>query len=103
MNNYKINLEEDRPIINILGEICWAFQIDNFGKKIGAKKEIVKTLLERLLKEEKDGIVETYLDDSEVEIIKKSLNEVAKEIEEWEFQTRIGVPFEKVKELAIFK
>ena len=49
------------------------------------------------------GVVETYLDDSEVEIVKRALNEVEKKIEEWEFQTRIGVPLVKVKELANFK
>jgi hypothetical protein len=102
-NKYKINLEQDRPIINILGEICWGFQIDNFQEKIGVKKEIAETLLERLLNEEKAGIIETYLDDAEVEIVKRGLNEVEKEIEEWELHTRIGVSLKKIKEIAIFK
>ena len=103
MNTKKINLEQDRFIINILGEICWGFQVDNFEKKIGAKKAIVENLLEKLLNEEKAGVVEIYLDNSEVSIIRKAFNEVEKEIEEWEFQTRIGAPLNKVKELEIFK
>ena len=102
-NTHKINLEQDRPIINILGEICWGLQVDNFESKIGTKKEIVEILLERLLREEREGIIETYLDDPEVEIIKRALNEVENKIEEWEFQTRIGIPLKKVKEIAIFK
>jgi hypothetical protein len=102
-NSHKINLQQDRPIINILGEICWGFLIDNFEEKIGVKKETAETLLKRLLTEEKEGIVETYLNNSEVKIIKKALYEVEKEIEEWEFQSRIGVPLEKVKNIAIFK
>src|SRR3989304_570731 len=96
-NNYKLNLEIDRFIINILGEICWGFKIDNFEKKIGTKKEIVERLLERLLREEKEGIIETQLNDSEIAIIKRALNEVEKEIEEWEFQTRIGVTLQEAK------
>jgi uncharacterized membrane protein len=101
--NHKINLKIDRAIINILGEICWGFHIDNFEKKIGEKKDVVKTLLERLLKEEKEGVLETNLNDKELEIIRKALNEVENEIEEWEFQTRIGFPLEKVKKILIFK
>jgi hypothetical protein len=101
-NRYNINLKRDRPIINILGEICWGFQVDNFEKKIGSKKEIVEALLKRLLIEEKTGIIETYLNASEVEVIKRALNEVEKEIEEWEFATRIGVSLEEVKKISIF-
>lgn len=28
-----IDLKRDRPIINILGEVCWGFKIENFEKK----------------------------------------------------------------------
>jgi hypothetical protein len=98
----KINIERDRPIINILGEICWGFALENFERKIGAKKETVEALLERLLIEEKIGTVETYLNNSEIEVIKKALTEVEKEIEEWEFQIRIGASLEEVKKISIF-
>ncbi len=102
-NNYKINIIQDRPIINILGEVCWGFTVNNFEKKIGAKKEIVEDLLNRLIKDKKAGIIETYLNDFEVEIIKKALIEVEKEIEEWEFSIRFGVTLEEVKEISILK
>ena len=101
-SNYKVNLSKDRPIINILGEVCWGFYINNFEKKIGAKKEIVEELLERLLRHEKNEFSETFLNDSEVEIIKKAFNEVKNEIEEWEFQTRIGATLDEVKKISIF-
>lgn len=101
-NNCKINLKTDRPIINILGEVCWGFKIDKFEKKIGVKKETVEILLERLVREEKAGAIETYLTSSEIEFIKRALKEVEKEIEEWEFRTRIGVSLEEVKKISIF-
>lgn len=103
METQGINLEKDRPIINILGEVCWGFNIEDFEKKIGVKKEIAELLLERLLKSEKSGIIEISLNKSEVKTIKNALNEVKREIEEWEFSTRIGLPLEKVEKISIFK
>ena len=101
--NYKINLIQDRAIINILGEVCWGFKVNDFEKIIGASYETVETLLKRLVNEEKAGVIETYLTDYEVEFIKKALVVVEKEIEEWEFAIRFGVNLEEVKEISIFK
>ena len=96
MNFFFMNFQNDRPIINLLGEICWGFEVDGFERKIGVKKKVVEALLERLLKEEKAGAIEIYLSDSEVSIVKRALNEVEKEIEEWEFQMRIGISRKEV-------
>jgi hypothetical protein len=103
MLNYIINIKENRPIINILGEICWGFQVENFEKKIGAKKQDVEVLLMRFLQEEKSGVLETRVTDFEINIIKKALVEVEAEIEEWEFETRIGVTLAEIKNLKIFR
>ena len=100
--SHRVNIEKDRLIINILGEVCWGFHINNFENKIGAKKEIVEELLERLLRYEKNGIIEIFLNNSEVEIIKSAFNEVKSEIEEWEFHARIGATLDEVKEISIF-
>ncbi len=102
MKTYKINLIENRPIINILGEICWGFHVNDFEKKIGVKKNVVENLLNRFLQVEKSEITETQISDAEFQIIKNALSEVENEIEEWEFETRIGVTLEEVKSLAIF-
>ncbi len=37
---YKINIKKDRPIINILGEICWGLQVDDFEKKLEYRKNL---------------------------------------------------------------
>ena len=102
-NKYTINLLSDRPIIGILAEVCWGLKVNNFEAKIGEKKEIVEKILMRLVQEEKLGIIETSLNSSEVEILKKAFDIVKEEIEEWEFYTRFGVHLNEVEELAIFK
>lgn len=100
---YKINLLKDRPVINLLGEICWGIQITSFEEKVGARKEVAEALLNRLINEEKNGNVDVFVTFSEMEIIRKSLEIVGKEIEEWEFQTRIGVTLEEVKNIPFFQ
>jgi len=100
--HYQITFPIDRPIINILGEICWGFDIGDFEKKIGTNKRIVETLLRKLLKNEKEESIKISLNLSEVNIIKNALKEVEKEIEEWEFPIRIGMPLSEVKKIAIF-
>ena len=47
--------------------------------------------------------VKYELTDAEVEIVKRALPVVAKEIEEWEFETRLGYTLEEVKNISIFK
>lgn len=102
-NIQKINLLKERIIINILGEVCWGFDLNHFEKKIGVKREIVEILLKRLLKEEQKGVSEIYLNYLEVDIIKKALQEVEKQIEEWEFQTRLGVSLDEVKKCPFLR
>jgi hypothetical protein len=102
-HTHKINLQKDRPIINLLGEVCWGFPIDNFEKKIGVKKEIAEQLLKRLIREEKTGVIETHLSDAEVEILKRAFKEVVNEMEKEEFHTRIGATLDMVREIAILK
>jgi len=102
-NNYKINLVNDRPIIDILSNVCWQLRVNNFENKIGKKKETVEILLRRLIKEEQSDVIETYLDRAEVEIIRRAFIVVKEEIEEWEFQTLFGVFLNEVEEMPILK
>jgi hypothetical protein len=102
-DHYKVDVERDRSIINVLGEVCWGFQVDDFEKTIGVKEQIAETLLEKLLRMEKSGIHEIYLNSSEIEIIRNAFKKVAKEIEEWEFEARLGVSLKEMKNISIFK
>jgi len=78
------------------------FYVDDFESKIGVNKNVAEELLKKLIKEEKAGILEMQISDSELEILKKALSEVAKEIDKWEFETRIGATLKEVKNLTIF-
>ena len=102
MSGVIIDLKEERFFINILCEVCWGFLVEDFEGKIG-EKEVVENLLERLLKDEKLGVAETYLSDEEVNVFRKCLIEVEREIEEWEFFTRIGYSLEEVKKSSVFR
>ena len=99
---YKINFEKERLIIAILGEVCWGLRVDDFEKKMGVTKEKAIFLLEKLLDKEQKKIYETKLEDSEVQIIHNALSIVEKEIDEWEFFTRIGATLAEIKSMPIF-
>ena len=102
MNTIKINSDEEyQIIISILLEVCYGFRIDSFEEKIGAKKEVVVQLMERLRKERKSGIKELNFSSLEIVIIKNSLTEVELEME-WsatECMLRIGAYMEEIKKI----
>lgn len=89
------------PIVNILNEICNGVQIE---QAIGFKYEEIMDLLRKISSYEvEEGNLENAqiieLSDNEIEIIKKSFNEILKHIEEWEFSTRIGVSIQEARDL----
>ena len=104
-NNFALNSDERILLINTLNEVCNGFRIDNFEKKIGAHKERVARLLARISDADEQGDGKCEFSESDLEIINNSFNEVIKEIEEWEFQTRIGISRKEAFAIAdrIFK
>ena len=90
MKIIKLSSNEVWPLLNILNEVCHGILIDNFEKIIGAKKEDVVVLMDRIANEEKEETI-LNLNKLELDILKKSFLEVFKQIDEWEFQTRIGI------------
>ncbi len=93
MNTKTIHLEssETWPLLNILNEVCYGIRVNNFENTIGVQKAKVVDLMDRISKNEtNDGII-IDLNDSEVNILKRSFEEVFRQIDEWEFQTRIGI------------
>lgn len=95
----RLIFNEAWPLLNILNEITHGIYINNFDEVIGAKKEFVEALLDRFLMDERDGLKEVFLNNEEVEIFKKALHAVENTLEEWEFQTRIGVTHEESKKI----
>jgi hypothetical protein len=83
--------DETWPLINVLNEVCHGFYIDKFQEKIGSGKESVVQLLDKVSDKETESNPVFKLNIKEIKIIFNSFEEVFKAIDEWEFQTRIGV------------
>lgn len=92
----ELNLNEVWPLLNVVGEICYGFDVD-FETVIGVKSEVVIDLMQEISKKNKEtiekgmNVVTLILSDLELDVLKRCIDEVIREIEEWEFQTRIGV------------
>jgi hypothetical protein len=87
------------PLLNILNEACYGIKIKNFENSIQAKKQKVIDLLDRISTEEGKSEVVLCLDDHESTILENSFEEVFRQIDELEFQTRIGISRQKAQEI----
>lgn len=87
----KLDSEEIWPLLNILNEVCNGLHIKNFEKTIGEKKEFVVHLMNKISKEENKEDIVLNINNSELLVLKKTFEEVFKQIDDWEFQTRIGI------------
>lgn len=102
MKKLELSWDELWPFVNILNEVCHGLKIEILSK-IDHSYEEVYALLEKLsshecAEDEEDVKKEITFSDNEIHILKRSLHEVALEIEEWEFQTRIGVTLDEIQE-----
>lgn len=95
----KLNSNEIWPLLNVLNEVCHGIYIDNFEKSIGEKKEVVVDLINRISTEEKEEESILILKDFELEILKNSFLEIFRQIDEWEFQTRIGISIQEANKI----
>ena len=93
----KLSQHEFFPLLNILNEVCHGFYIPNFENTIGAPRKTVVDFMDKLAKNESKENIIIDLNDFELFFLQKSFIEVFKEIEEWEFQTRIGITIEEAK------
>lgn len=100
MKKKETNWNELWPIVNVLNEVCNGIQLHDLENKLGFNRENIIALMDKMethqvdeSRSEESAIIE--LDDHEINIINKCFKEVLKEIEEWEFQTRIGITIDK--------
>jgi hypothetical protein len=91
MKKITLKLEEIWPILNILNEVCHGIHISNFENSIGEKKETAIDLMNKISKEEEQNNPILFLTDSELNILHNCFEKAFKEIDDWEFQTRIGI------------
>jgi predicted AAA+ superfamily ATPase len=95
----KLNENEIWPLLNVLNEVCHGIRVDNFKGTIGEKKEIVLALMDKIAEEENKEATTIDLNDSELKILEKSFEEVFKQIDEWEFQTRVGISIHEATQI----
>lgn len=105
-NEFKLSWNELWPLCNILNEMCHGIGI-NIEDTIGFTYDDVYPLLKKIKSHEENESnaemkKEVLLNQQEMLILRRSLPEVFKELEEWEFEIRIGVSIDQVKKIPIF-
>ena len=97
MNKKTIKLLQNEflPLVNILNEVCHGLYVQNFENTIGAQQKTVVALMDKILDEKREKEITLALDHYELNFLQKSFEEVFRQIEEWEFQTRIGITIEE--------
>ena len=94
--------EELVPIARILNEVCHGIAMDNFEEEVGYNYDEIYILLKKIknLKSlDRKQSISLSLTDREMGIIKASYREVLKQIEDWEFQIRIGLTISEVDQI----
>ena len=94
---------------NALSEVCHGLKILEFKTQIGVSRERTEKLLgfvhemSENVTRDRTKVVEKKLELSKDDLIilENSLAEVLEVIEEWEFQTRIGVEIKEAEDLKI--
>lgn len=93
----KLIQEENWTLVNILNEVLHGLRVNNFEQKIGDTKENALQLMEKLKSEKNNASFELEYPEQEILIFRNSFKEVLRQIEEWEFQTRIGITIPEVQ------
>jgi len=97
--NIKLTSNEIWPLINILNELCYGISVNDFQENIGATKESVIQLMNKISQHESKTKISIDLSAFEICILKHVFEEVFKQIEDWEFQTRIGISKEEAQKI----
>jgi len=98
-NTFKLSNDELWSLLNVLNEACNGLNIVDFEHVIGVKKQIVIEFIDKLTKEEDNAEAVLLLNATESEFLKNIFKEVFKQIDEWEFQTRIGVSKQEINKI----
>jgi hypothetical protein len=91
MIKIKLTEEEFYALKNILNEICHGIKIHNFEKVIGEEKKVVVDFFDKIFEKDLENGDIITLDYDELLFLKKSFDEVFRQIDDWEFEMRIGI------------
>ncbi len=98
--NIKLESQEVWPLTNVLNEVCHGLRVRDFERTIGASQQTVSSLLDRIMECENDNGIDIDLSELEIKIIKLSIIEVFRQIDDWEFKIRVGVQREKIAQIG---
>lgn len=104
-NVLETNWDELWPIVNVLNEVSQGLYIDDIEQEVGFKSEQILLLMHRITpyranESELESPFVISLNSDEKNIIKNCFQVVLKEIEEWEFSTRIGILINEAKKIV---
>ena len=88
-----------RPVVNILNEVCNGLYITNFTDKIGASEDFARSLLHKYSDQYKKNEQIQISNDLEFKVILNSFKEVFKNIDDWEFDARVGITLKDAQDL----
>ena len=99
----KFKPDEIQILLDILIETCYGcygvVSINEFKQKIGVEKTEAVELMNKILEEKDKEESILSLNETELLIFFKSFEEVFRQIEEWEFQTLIGVTISEAERI----
>jgi len=84
-------------ITQVLNEVCYGLDLGDFKAKIGGALAEVKALLNKI-EEGAQDLNRIELESYEITWLIHSFKEVFKNIEDWEFETRMGFSLQEAKE-----
>ncbi len=87
----KLSFDDFFSLLNIINEVCHGINVRNFKETIGDERKTVVDFLDKISNKDQNNEIIICVSDFEQQFLKKSFERVLREIEEWEFQTRIGV------------
>lgn len=99
LTQIRLKNNEVWPLLNVINEVCHGIRVSDFEKSIGAKKQKVVDFMDNLSSEVEKSEVVLVVNNLEMNFINNSFEEVLKQIDEWEFQTRIGVSTKEAKKI----
>lgn len=92
---FDISIKEIRLIHQAINEVCYGLKVVDFNATIGSRAFAIKTLerLGRVYEENtkvRNSRINLILTPDDVQLFCNALAEVLKQIDDWEFDTRMG-------------
>lgn len=105
--SFQVSGHELATMSNSLNAVCYGLRVAGFKAKMGANRREAERTLDEILrvydKMQEKALTEASVrfSDRELGMIIGALQEVCREIEDWEFHTRIGAELGEAEEILV--